>query len=223
MRAPIAVAGASGFVGTHLCARLAEAGHKVVALSRSGRAPVDHPSVQGRRCDLFSVLDIERALEGVDQAAYLVHSMLPSARLEQASFEDMDAVLADNFARGCEIAGVGHTVYLGGLIPQDGAISPHLESRREVETILARPECVFFPGIRNAMHALFLKISTAIDQDRVGNSIVHVERLEELHSFLQCIRVSAANAVHFNCPHINTLMLHMARELLTVSESALLQ
>lgn len=135
-RHTVVVAGASGFVGRHLCERLADDGHHVIALSRSGRAPVAHERVQGRRCDLFSMLDTERGVRGADQAVYLVHSMMPSARLNQASFVDMDAVLADNFATACDREGVAHIAYLGGLIPQ-GEVSAHLESRREVESILA--------------------------------------------------------------------------------------
>lgn len=133
----IAVAGASGFVGRHLCRSLAEAGHRVVALSRSGRAPVDHPAVEGRACDLFSLLDLERALAGAEQAVYLVHSMLPSARLTQASFADLDLLLADNFARACQTHGVRHIVYLGGLLPAGSGRSAHLASREEVEGGLA--------------------------------------------------------------------------------------
>lgn len=140
MPSTIAIAGASGFVGRHLCQQLADQGHRVLALSRSGRPPIVHPLVEGRPCDLFSLLDAERAVDGADQAVYLVHSMLPSARLTQASFEDMDLVLADNFARACKRAQVKHTVYLGGIVPQlpdDDDLSTHLASRREVEVALA--------------------------------------------------------------------------------------
>ena len=140
MRSTIAIAGASGFVGRHLCQRLADNGHRVLALSRSGKPPVDHPNVEGRPCDLFSLLDAERAVHGADKAVYLVHSMLPSARLTQASFEDMDLVLADNFARACRRSDVTHAVYLGGIVPQlpdDTSLSQHLASRREVESALA--------------------------------------------------------------------------------------
>ena len=49
-------------------------------------------------CDLFD-LDEDNKMEGVDTAIYLVHSMMPNAKLTQANFEDMDALLADNFAR----------------------------------------------------------------------------------------------------------------------------
>lgn len=132
----IAVAGATGFVGRRLCARLRDAGHTVVGIGRSvvDRAVVD--GVEWRRADLFSLLDCERALEGVDELVYLVHSMSPSARLTQASFEDMDLILADNAARAARSAGVDRILYLGGLVPSDEQLSRHLESRREVEDVL---------------------------------------------------------------------------------------
>jgi len=131
---PVAVvAGASGFVGTALLPVLAEK-FDVVALSRS--ASTQLPGVRWERCDLFSLLQTERALSGADYAVYLVHSMLP-ARLTQARFEDMDFILADNFARSAARAGIKQIVYLGGIIPNDAQLSRHLASRLEVERVLA--------------------------------------------------------------------------------------
>lgn len=106
----------------------------VVALSRSASLPL--PGVRWERCDLFSLLQTERALVGADYAVYLVHSMLP-ARLTQARFEDMDFILADNFARAAARAGIKQIVYLGGIIPDDAKLSRHLASRLEVERVLA--------------------------------------------------------------------------------------
>lgn len=110
-RPVVAVAGASGFVGRSLLPVLA-ADFKVIALRRSPAAEL--PGVRWRQCDLFSMLQTERALEGADYAVYLVHSMLP-ARLTQARFEDMDFILADNFARSAARAGVKQILYLGAL------------------------------------------------------------------------------------------------------------
>lgn len=132
-RPVVVVAGASGFVGTALLPVLAES-CDVVALSRSFSASI--PGVRWERCDLFSLLQTERALAGADYAVYLVHSMLP-ARLTQARFEDMDFILADNFARSAARAGVKQIVYLGGIIPNDAQLSRHLASRLEVERVLA--------------------------------------------------------------------------------------
>ena len=42
------------------------------------------------------------ALKNVDIAIYLVHSMQPSTRMNQGSFEDTDILLADNFSRAAE-------------------------------------------------------------------------------------------------------------------------
>jgi len=135
----VAIAGATGFVGRALVAALA---HRVrlVGLTRSESASARRdPSdpVVWRTCDLFSLRALEAGLEGVDVAVYLVHSMEPSARLTQGSFQDLDLILADNFARAAERAGVRQIVYLGGLIPDERPLSPHLASRLEVEEALA--------------------------------------------------------------------------------------
>lgn len=129
----IVVAGASGFVGKNLLNALGK-DHEVIGLSR--RAREGEGNVKWVQCDLFSLLDIERTLSGADVAVYLVHSMLPSARLTQGSFRDFDMILADNFARAAKEAKVKHIIYLSGIIPPDAILSEHLQSRLEVENIL---------------------------------------------------------------------------------------
>ncbi len=132
----IAIAGAAGFVGKALTEKL-NAHHHVIGLSRSATPPKGLHASEWRACDLFSLLDAERALEGVETAYYLVHSMLPSARLTQGSFEDFDLIAADNFARAARKAGVKQIIYLGGLLPNHRPLSRHLASRLEVERTLA--------------------------------------------------------------------------------------
>jgi len=138
-RLRVAVAGATGFVGRSLLPALAERS-EVVALARSERRGAGDGAAAWRRCDLFSLRQTEAALAGADVAVYLVHSMLPSARLTQGRFEDLDLLLADNFGRAAAGAGVRRIVYLGGLVPQgpEGRerLSPHLASRLEVEAAL---------------------------------------------------------------------------------------
>jgi uncharacterized protein YbjT (DUF2867 family) len=86
---------------------------------------------------LFSLLDAERALQGADVGIYLVHSMLPSARLTQGHFSDFDLIAADNFARAAKAVGIKRIIYLGGLIPDlpVSQLSAHLRSRYEVEEV----------------------------------------------------------------------------------------
>jgi len=133
-RPVLVVAGASGFIGQALAARLA-ASFRLVGLSRASRGAGGGYD-EWRACDLFSLKDAEHALEGATHAAYLVHSMMPSARLTQGRFEDLDLICADNFARAARRAGVRQIVYLGGLLPDVPHLSRHLESRREVERTL---------------------------------------------------------------------------------------
>ncbi len=135
----VAMAGASGFVGTLLRDALANE-YRWIALTRSetrGGETGEGGHTCWRHCDLFSLPQVERALQGARSGMYLVHSMLPSSRLMQAQFEDLDLLLADNFARGAKAAGLEHIIYLGGLLPREqGELSPHLKSRLEVENVL---------------------------------------------------------------------------------------
>ncbi len=137
MRETIVVAGATGFVGHAVAAKLAER-FEVVGLTR-GRTDAKGAWERLVACDLFSLKDVERALQGATYVAYLVHSMLPSARLVQGNFADLDLICADNVGRAAARAGVKQIVYLGGLMPPpgDGDVSAHLESRHEVEGALA--------------------------------------------------------------------------------------
>ncbi len=133
----IAIAGATGFVGNALAKRLAARTRdplEVTGLTRGRRDPGGPTKLVA--CDLFSLEDVGAALEGARFAVYLVHSMLPSARLVQGKFADLDLICADNFGRAAAAAGVEQIVYLGGLIPDSDGLSDHLASRLEVETAL---------------------------------------------------------------------------------------
>ncbi|GAF14108.1 hypothetical protein JCM19045_3398 [Bacillus sp. JCM 19045] len=132
----IALSGASGYIGTNLMNKLKKQAH-IIALSRSIETKEDSDNVTWRSADLFSLADAEDALAGADYAVYLVHSMMPSAKLTQAKFEDMDVILADNFAQAAKKNGVKQIIYLSGIMPVDTTqLSRHLKSRKEVEDIL---------------------------------------------------------------------------------------
>lgn len=134
----VVIAGATGFIGHSVAEHLAhraQAPLEIVGLSRGRKDPVGAWS-QMVQCDLFSLKDVERALTGARFAVYLVHSMLPSARLVQGGFADLDLICADNFGRAAAKAGVEQIVYLGGLIPEHETLSEHLASRLEAQAAL---------------------------------------------------------------------------------------
>jgi len=120
----IAVAGATGYIGGLLCARLREEGREVRALARQPEHAAD---LRGLGCEMrrVDVLDPETlgpALEGAEVAYYLVHSM---GRGSSGDFAERDRRGAENFATAAADAGVRRIVYLGGL----GEGSKHLDSR----------------------------------------------------------------------------------------------
>ena len=138
----ILIAGASGFIG-HLLIEslLKDETVTIVALSRKER-PSDHPRVEWKKCDLYSLKDVKEVMIGCEVAYYLVHSMLPSAGLSQGEFYDFDLLMADNFVRAVTTNGVKRIVYLGGLIPpRKDKLSWHLKSRLEVEKTLRHAPC----------------------------------------------------------------------------------
>ena len=92
----------------------------------AGRAGVGTEVVSG---DLLDADSVRRAVEGVDIAYYLVHSMSSAGSFARA---DRDA--AASFGSAAREAGVRRVVYLGGL--GRGRLSAHLASRQEVGRIL---------------------------------------------------------------------------------------
>jgi nucleoside-diphosphate-sugar epimerase len=106
-RPSIAVAGTSSFIGAAVCRALVPH-FEVVALTRSVARAMTRgdEGIEVRPCDHFSRKELEAALEGVDYAIYLVHNRDPSARLDQAQAQDMDLLVADNFAWAAARAGV---------------------------------------------------------------------------------------------------------------------
>ena len=125
----VLVAGGSGFIGRHLVDRLLDRGSKVVVMSRTP-SPRDDKAVE-IGADVSDPASLAKALQGMDVAYYLVHS------LDRADFETADREGARNFALAAKAAGVRRMVYLGGLGADGDELSPHLRSRREVEQILS--------------------------------------------------------------------------------------
>ncbi len=128
----ILLTGPSGYVGGRLLKALEAGGYRVRCLSRRPdfvrpRLGASSEVVEG---DLLDADSLAAALQGVDSAYYLVHSMASNS-----DFAEEDRRAAENFAAAAAAADVRRILYLGGL-GDDQDLSDHLESRQEVGRIL---------------------------------------------------------------------------------------
>jgi uncharacterized protein YbjT (DUF2867 family) len=130
----ILVTGITGYVGGALAPRLLDEGHDVRGLARDP-ARCSIPDVRCVRGDAVTGSGLDEALEGIDVAYYLIHSM-ETVAADAGAFQSREERSAANFAEAAERAGVERVVYLGGPVPQDAPISPHLASRLAVERTL---------------------------------------------------------------------------------------
>lgn len=139
----VLVTGASGAIGAELIPRLAAGGHRVRAFGRDPARIVAEGVSEAVRGDAVSGAGLREALEGIDVAYFLIHSM-ETAVNGTGTFAERDRRAAGRFAEAASDAGVRRIVYLGGLVPAQVAASPHLASRLEVERTLlaAAPEAV---------------------------------------------------------------------------------
>jgi uncharacterized protein YbjT (DUF2867 family) len=134
----ILLTGATGYIGRRLKQRLLE--DENVSLNLLVRhAGSLHPSV-AEKASIFEGSTFEsdvlaRAIEGVDTAYYLIHS------LGQDDYAQRDRTSAENFREAAIVAGVKKIIYLGGLGVVNEDTSEHLLSRIETGQILsARPD-----------------------------------------------------------------------------------
>jgi uncharacterized protein YbjT (DUF2867 family) len=126
----VLVVGATGFVGSRLVDSLRSAGHDVVAFSRSASASQFPDGVEIFEGDLGDPATLSGLCEGIDAAYYLIHS------LTAENFADLDRTYARRFRELASAAGVDRVVYLSGISGDERDLSPHLASRREVESVL---------------------------------------------------------------------------------------
>lgn len=130
----VLVTGATGYVGGRLIPQLLAAGHSVRVFVRDPARVAYRPwhaQVEIAVGDIFDRDSVARALEGIDCAYYLIHSMLTSG------FEELDRRAATTFASAAPST-LRKVIYLGGLLPSGEQRSKHLRSRAEVGAILAQ-------------------------------------------------------------------------------------
>ena len=124
----ILVTGATGYIGGRLVTSFMERGQSVRCLVR------DSSRIRGRgwdkvivfEGDVFNYESILPALEGVDVAYYLIHSMTAGK-----GFPERDIKAAANFGRAAKAQGVQRIIYMSGLGASNDYLSEHLKSRHD--------------------------------------------------------------------------------------------
>ena len=127
------VTGATGYIGGRLVRELLLAGYKVKVLARfpdrlRDMAWIDQVEVISG--DALDISDVNRAMQNVDVAYYLLHALN-----QGPEFVEIETKMAQLFAESAKNNNIQKIIYLGGLIPKQ-VLSQHLESRKVTGEIL---------------------------------------------------------------------------------------
>lgn len=131
----ILITGANGYIGQRLITLLLqEGGHELYCcvrnLSRLGEFQKE-PRVHLIEVDLLEPGDISSFPVEIDIAYFLVHTMS-----DKGDFGMTESVIARNFIRLLNFTNCRQIIYLSGISNQE-KLSKHLESRKQVEQLLA--------------------------------------------------------------------------------------
>ncbi len=139
----VLLTGATGYIGGRLMNRLlAMPDVQLRVLARNPRKLLGRTAgAEVARGDTLEPESLTAALDGIDTAYYLVHSMAAGA-----GFDELDRRSAENFRDACIVSGVKRIIYLGGLGTEETG-SHHLKSRIETGRILSA-----FPEKIQALH-----------------------------------------------------------------------
>ena len=128
----ILLTGATGYVGGRLLRALESVGRPVRCMARKPETLRSLPGLKAEVVygDVFEYETLVGALQDIDTAYYMIHSMG-----SDEDFEVRDRTAARNFATAAKQCGVRRIIYLGGLGHGED-LSTHLRSRQEVGKIL---------------------------------------------------------------------------------------
>lgn len=186
---PVALTGATGFVGRVLGRELARRGAVLRRLTRRG--PANGSWVQG---DLHDPDALARLAEG---AAIFVHLAGATHALGPAGYRAVNVEGAANAAIAARAAKVAHFIHVSSLAASRPAISPYAASKRageqavlavagEMSVTVIRPPAVIGPGDRATkplIDAMRLGLLMAPVEPRGRErvfSLIHVEDLARL-------------------------------------------
>lgn len=139
MKHTILLTGADGYIGRrlkHALSKREDLSLRLMVRNRNSISTLDRPDIIIVQADVLIPETLDRALEGIETAFYLIHG------LHDTHFKDLDRQSAQNFLDACIRQKVKRIIYLGGLGDKKTG-SEHLLSRIETGEILSsRPDLV---------------------------------------------------------------------------------
>jgi len=217
----ILITGATGYIGRRLKAKLITRDDLAIRLLVRNRNKVSlavRDQVDIVEGDTFHQEALEKALDGIHTAYYLIHSMGA-----EGDFKELDRQSAENFRDAAIRAGVKRIIYLGGLGVRESA-SKHLLSRIETGEILgARPD---------AIQTIWFRAGVII-----GSSSASFDIVRNLVQKLPCMvtpqwvttrtqPISVEDVISYlvaaiNLPHSGNLMVDIGAEIMTFRQMML--
>ena len=153
----VAILGGTGFIGRHLCHRLAAEGYRVRVATRDRERAKEElillPTVQVEDLDVHDAAQLTRFVDGTDALVNLV-GVLHDARGSRG-FRAAHVDLAEKAIAACRSAGVTRLLHMSALGADPSAKSAYLASKGEAEQAVRssglawtvfRPSVVFGRG-----------------------------------------------------------------------------
>ncbi|MBE5313856.1 MAG: complex I NDUFA9 subunit family protein [Xanthomonadales bacterium] len=214
----IVILGGTGFVGSHLVARLSTLGHSVDVLSRNADAKPQLavlPRVRVRAANPYDSASLSAALQGADAVINLV-GILNEAGFGGAGFKRAHVELTRCVIDACKAAGVRRLLQMSALNAGRGE-SHYLKTRGEAEALVKasgldwtiyQPSVIFGPG--DGLFSRFkflLSFSPVLPLARAGAKFAPVYVGDVVAAMVQTLDDSSAHQQSYELygPEVMTL------------------
>ncbi len=132
----VLLTGVTGYIAQRLLPVLLENGHQVICCvrdkNRFNTSKFDNKNLTVIEADFLDPESLIQIPNDIDVAYYLIHSM----STETGNFQNLEEICATNFKNRLNKTHVKQVIYLSGISNAD-ALSKHLTSRKNVETVLS--------------------------------------------------------------------------------------